>query len=382
MTNIPFLELKRVNHVIEREIREAVSRVLASGWYVMGHECQAFEKELADDLSKQGGYAVGCNSGTDAIVLSLKAAGISAGDEVITVAHTAIPTAAAIVSIGAIPVFVDIDPDIWVMDPKNIRMAVTKKTKAIVPVHLYGNMVNLPELKEILVEMGRNDIAIIEDCAQAQGAFFQENQAGTLGDFGAYSFYPSKNIGALGDGGAVFTHNESSYQALCMYHNYGQKNRYHAAVAGGINSRLDDIQAGILRRKLQHLHLWNAHKSKLMRLYRELAKDLPVTFQKVTEKCRPGWHLCVIALEQGYDRDEIQDGLLENGLQTLIHYPTPVHQQPAFRAYYRGHLPHTEDLAKRILSLPLSYVMTEEEIWQIVDKMKYVFRHTKKGKKE
>lgn len=368
MTKIPFLDLKRVNKIIEPEIRQAAQAVVDSGWYIMGKACQKFEQDMAADLTKsKAGFVIGCNSGTDAISLSLKAAGIRPGDEVITVSHTAIPTVSAIVSTGATPVFIDIEPSTWVMDIKQVPEAVTVKTKAIVPVHLYGNMVDIIELRKILHDIGRADIAIIEDCAQAQGAFLQHQQAGTIGDFGAYSFYPSKNIGALGDGGAVFTKSEKSYEQLKMYRNYGEKDRYNALVSGGLNSRLDEMQAAILDVKLQHIHEWNAYKENLMEYYRNLLQKIPVCLQQVTAGCQPAWHLCVVALDEQYDRDEIQAKLLEHGLQTLIHYPHPVHLQKAFQKYYKQKLPCTEKLARQIFSLPFCYVMQKSEVEHIVD---------------
>lgn len=364
---IPFLDLKTVNAFFEREIEGAVKRVVASGWYIMGKECAAFEQEMAQDLTggTNAGYVIGCNSGTDAIALALRAAGVGRDDEVITVSHTAIPTVSAIVSVGAVPVFVDIDPSTWVMDVSQVRSALSDKTKAVVPVHLYGNMVDIYALRGLLQEAGRADVAIIEDCAQAQGSSLKERQAGTIGDFGAYSFYPSKNIGALGDGGAVFTHDETAKERLLMYRNYGQKDRYQALVSGGINSRLDEMQAAVLRVKLQHLHEWNAHKRILMNKYREELCELPLTFQMATEGCNPGWHLCVAALKKGISRDEMQQTMREHGIETLIHYPHPVHTQEAFQMYCRKELPVTEDLAKRIVSLPFSYVMNEENVYEI-----------------
>ncbi len=373
---IPFLDLKTVNAPLEREIEEAALRVAASGWYIMGKECAAFEREMAADLSDgtEIGYVVGCNSGTDAIALALRAAGVGRDDEVITVSHTAIPTAAAIVSVGATPVFVDIDPLTWVMDVPKVRNALTKKTKAIVPVHLYGNMVDVYALRTLLQEEGRKDVAIVEDCAQAQGSVLRGKQAGTIGDFGAYSFYPSKNIGALGDGGAVFTRDEAAKERLLMYRNYGQKDRYHALVSGGINSRLDEIQAAVLRVKLRHLHDWNAHKRVLMKVYREELQDLPMEFQEVTKGCVPGWHLCVTAFEVDVSRDEMQQTMRDHGVETLIHYPHPVHTQEAFQEYAREALPVTEDLAQRIVSLPCSYAMDEQAVHEICRYIRDCFR--------
>lgn len=251
------------------------------------------------------------------------------------------------------------------MDVSQVRAVLTEKTKAVVPVHLYGNMVDVDALRSLLQESGRPDIAIIEDCAQAQGSLLRGKQAGTIGDFGAFSFYPSKNIGALGDGGAVFARDEAAKERLLMYRNYGQKDRYHALVSGGINSRLDEMQAAVLRIKLRHLHDWNTHKRALMKIYREELRDLPMTFPTETEGCVPGWHLCVAAFEGNVSRDGMQQTMREHGVETLIHYPHPVHMQEAFQAYYRGALPVTENLAQRIVSLPFSYSMDEQGVREI-----------------
>ena len=373
--NIPFLNLGETNRPIEFEITEAINRVIKSGRYILGNECRSFEINMADNLKGNGrGFVVGCNSGTDALILSLKAGGIGHGDEVITVSHTAIPTISAIVAVGAIPVFVDIDADTWVMDIGKVSSAVTEKTKAIIPVHLYGNMADVIGLRKLLDDLGREDIIIIEDCAQAQGSELSNQQAGTFGNFGAFSFYPSKNIGALGDGGAVFTSNEDSYNKLLMYRNYGQKDRYHAEVIGGINSRLDEIQAAILSVKLKYLNDWKKFKLHLMNDYREALADLPIKFQTVTVDCVPIWHLCVIALDDNLNRDEIQERFSDLGLQTLIHYPHPTHLQPAFKNYCREKLPVTEHLAKKILSLPFSHEFDKDTFAQVVKIIRSVLK--------
>ncbi len=373
MIKIPFLNLREANLPIEPEILDAVNRVVKSGWFILGNELKNFERLLADDLrGKNFGFVAGCNSGTDALILSLKAAGVNRGDEVITVSHTAIPTVAAIVTVGAIPVFVDIDPATWVMDVRNLKAAVTPKTKAIVPVHLYGNMVDVHAIKKILRELNRGDIKIVEDCAQAQGSTLQNLQAGTLGDFGVFSFYPSKNIGALGDAGAVFTADESAHKKILSYRNYGQKDRYHADVIGGLNSRLDEIQAAVLSVKLKHLHTWIAQKSRLMDAYRTALADTPLTFQTVTQGCSPAWHLCVVKLNENFSRDDFQNRLLDAGLQTLVHYPLPNHLQPAFQKFHRVKLPVTESLANQILSLPFSHALDESTLNKITAIIKSV----------
>ena len=374
MTNVSFLDLHSVNAILDEDIRKAFNDVLDAGWYILGNKLQHFEEMLAADLyarQNEKGYVVGCNSGTDAIVLSLLASDIGSGDEVITVSHTAIPTVTAIVLVGAIPVFVDIDKDTWVMDINRVAERITAKTKAIIPVHLYGNMVDVLNLREILSDCGREDITIIEDVAQAQGSYLNGLQAGTLGDFGAFSFYPSKNIGALGDGGAVSCRTEANYQRLLMLRNYGQKDRYNALISHGVNSRLDELQAGILSIKLKCLHEWNRKKSQMMNLYRsELTNNF--IFQTITTGCEPAWHLCVIAFESQIARDTTMQALKENGVQTLIHYPTPTHKQQAFVKFIteNDNLKNTELLTERILSIPLNIALQPDEQKYVIDMLK------------
>lgn len=375
MKNIRFLDLKEINEPIIGEIKSAFEEVLASGWYVLGEKLNLFEKNLAEKLSTnflEEGYCVGCNSGTDAIVLSLLAGGVKSGDEVITVSHTAIPTISAIISIGAKPIFVDINSKTWVMNTEELEILISEKTKAIVCVHLYGNMVDVFKVKSLLKKIKREDILIIEDVAQAQGASWGEQQAGTIGDFGAFSFYPSKNIGALGDGGAVFTKNREYYTKLKQYRFYGQEDRYNAVVMNGINSRLDEVQAAILDVKLKYLSQWNEQKNILMNCYRTELKDLPVKFQEITGVAIPAWHLCVIEVNN-INRDCFVSKLNNMGLQTLIHYPIPTHLQKAFSNYNTDKLPVTEKIAGRIVSLPFNHIMTEENVKEISRIIKSVF---------
>jgi len=375
MMSIPFLDLRKINLEIDQEIRIAIDKVIDSGWYIMGNELVNFEHEMKKHLvPDQEGYVIGCNSGTDAIVLSLLAAGVKSGDEVITVSHTAIPTIAAIVGIGATPIFIDIDDKTWVMDVEKVYNKISAKTKAIIAVHLYGNMVDVFSLKDIITGCNREDIAIIEDVAQAQGAYLNGCQAGTIGDFGAFSFYPSKNIGALGDGGAVFCKNEDKYELLCMLRNYGQKDRYSAIMPHGLNSRLDEVQASILTVKIKYLSDWNERKNKIMQYYRDELLESDFEFQDVTDNCKPGWHLCVIAFPNESKRDNAIQMLKEAGVHTLIHYPTPTHMQKAFSTFNekKNDLQNTESLAKRILSIPFNTILADNEKNYIVDVLKKI----------
>lgn len=373
MKAVPFLDLRKINLEIDHEIRIAIDKVINSGWYIIGNELMEFEQKMKKHLvADQDGYVVGCNSGTDAIILSLLAAGVKPGDEVITVSHTAIPTIAAIVGIGATPIFVDINEKTWVMDINKVHNRISAKTKAVIAVHLYGNMVDVFSLKDILSDYNREDIAIIEDVAQAQGAYLKGCQAGTIGDFGAFSFYPSKNIGALGDGGAVLCKDEHRYDLLCMLRNYGQKDRYNAIMPYGLNSRLDEVQASILTVKLKHLSDWNERKDKIMEFYRNELQESNFEFQDVTDNCRPAWHLCVLAFPNESKRDNAIQVLKDTGVQTLIHYPIPTHMQKAFSNFSNidNDLHKTESLAKRILSIPFNTILTDGDKNYIVDVLK------------
>jgi len=366
--NLPFLNLQKVNAEIEPEITQAVASAISSGWYILGKFGEQFEAELKRFLcGPDEGYVIGCNSGTDALQLSLLGAAVDPGDEVITVSHTAIPTVSAICAVRATPVLIDIDPRTWVMDTDAAIRAVTEKTKAIIPVHLYGNMVDVRKLQAALGKIGREDIAIVEDVAQAHGATLHGQQAGTLGRFGAFSFYPSKNIGALGDAGAVFSSSLEDIQALRALRNYGQKDRYNAETPRGINSRLDEIQAAILAVKLHHLDRWLREKATMMARYHTGLSAVPVSFQEITPGCEPAWHLCVIAVETASLRTRLIQHLTKEEIQTLIHYPIPTHKQQAFSLAGSPSLPTTEDLADRILSLPLNNVLAQEEQDKVID---------------
>ncbi len=363
--NVPFFDIGRLNHTIDSKIHTAIMRVLESGWYILGNECSKLEQVMT--LQLKGKSLVGCNSGTDALILSLLAAGVSHGDEVITVANTAIPTVAAICATGATPVFVDIDPTTWLLDSALVAAALTVRTKAVIAVHLFGNMADINKLVKELHAAGREDVAIIEDVAQAQGATLNGLSSGILGRFGAFSFYPSKNIGALGDGGAVHCSSDSDSVLVRELRNYGQKDRYHAETKRGINSRLDEVQAAIITEKLPLLDTWNRRKAELMETYRRELANLPLTFQGITPGCTPAWHLCVIALENSQQREQLQQHLGQAGIQTLIHYPIPCHLQAAFTAARHDGLPITEKMAQRIMSLPLSPVLTDDEQRHVIN---------------
>jgi dTDP-4-amino-4,6-dideoxygalactose transaminase len=344
------------------EIDQAIARVLNSGHFILGSELESFEKDFAS--LHGGGYTLGCASGTEAIYLALAACGVTNTDEVIVVAHTAVPTISAISMTGAKPVFVDIDPTTYLMDVSKVEALITPKTKAIIPVHLYGQMVDMQALLKIAA---KHKIPVIEDVAQATGASYKGAIAGSLGEYSAFSFYPSKNIGAFGDAGAVFTKNKEQFEKLLMLRNYGQSKRYHHDIIG-INSRLDEIQAAILQCRLPYLQEWNDRRKEIATRYNNGFSDLTGFMQIpiIHPNNKHVFHLYVVQIEE---REALQNYLLDKGIQTLIHYPTPAHMQKAYAylGYKNGSLPVTEYITKRILSLPMYPELTNEQIDLVID---------------
>jgi dTDP-4-amino-4,6-dideoxygalactose transaminase len=356
---VPFGNMKVHYEQYKGAIDEAVARVLASGHYILGPELEKFEAEFAQFLGAK--YVVGCASGTEAIYLALAAADVGPSDEVLVVAHTAVPTISAISMTGATPVFVDIKASTYVMRETELESKITPKTKVIVPVHIYGHMA---EMEVIMKVAARHNIKVMEDCAQCTGATYRGATAGTIGDWGAFSFYPSKNLGAFGDGGAVCTNSEAEYKKLIMLRNYGQSKRYYHDIIG-INSRLDEIQSAILSAQLPYVHELNERRRAIAARYTAGLKNLVVTPVEL-----PGfkhvYHLYVI---QTPYREELQQYLLERGIQCLIHYPIPAHLQKAyaFLGYKPGSLPTTEHIVNRILSLPMWPQMTDEQVDQVIE---------------
>ena len=357
--SVPFGNMKIHYEQHKARIDEAVQRVLASGYYILGPELDKFEAEFAQFVGCK--YAVGCASGTEAIYLALAAAGVTTGDEVLVVAHTAVPTISAISMTGATPVFVDIKASTYVMRETELEAKVTPKTKVIVPVHLYGHMADMEAVMKVAA---RHNLKVLEDVAQATGATYRGAVAGSIGDWGAFSFYPSKNLGAFGDGGAVTTNGEAEYKKLIMLRNYGQSKRYyHDRI--GINSRLDEIQCAILSVQLPFVNQWNERRREIAARYTAALKDLVVTPVE-----QPGYkHVYHLYVIQTPYRDEMQQYLLERGVQCLIHYPIPAHLQSAYAhlGYKPGSLPTTEHIVKRILSLPMFPEMTDEQVDQVID---------------
>lgn len=366
---VPFGDLKLHYQQYREQIDGVVSRVLSSGHFILGPELERFERDFEAFLGAP--YVAGCASGTEAIYLALAACDVGPGDEVLVVAHTAVPTISAISMTGATPRFVDINPSTYVMDEDDLESKITPKSKVVIPVHLYGHMVDMEPIMRIA---GKHNLKVLEDVAQATGATYKGKIAGTIGDYGAFSFYPSKNLGAFGDGGAVCTNSRENYDRLVMLRNYGQSKRYHHDIVG-INSRLDEIQAAILSAQIPYVHEWNERRRAIAKRYTEGLKDVVVTPVE-SSSCQHVYHLYVI---QTTDRDELQAYLLERSIQCLIHYPIPAHLQKAYSylGYKPGTLPATERAAKRILSLPMFPQLTDEQVDLVIEGIRSF--HAEKG---
>jgi len=346
-------------------INSAIQRVLDSGWYVLGEEVAGFEKEFAQFNTVY--HAVGVGSGTEALHIALRALDIGQGDEVITTAHTAVATASAIDLAGAKPIFVDIEPDFFTIDPDLIEDAITPKTKAIIPVHIYGQPCNMDAIMEIA---NKNNLKVIEDCAQTHGAEYNGKRVGSIGDVGCFSFYPTKNLGAIGDGGALVTNDDQLAEKIKLFREYGWKERYISSKEGW-NSRLDELQAAILHVKLKHLDEDNSRRNKHAKIYFDLLKFLPLELPKIRSNCSHVFHLFVIKTKQRY---KLRDYLKKNGVNTTIQYPVPVHKQKYFKKMCsEKSLPMTEQVAKNILSIPMYPELKEKEINKISKILKDYF---------
>ena len=334
--------------------------MLERGRYILGPETGAFEQEFAAYIGAQS--ALGVGSGTEALHLALRACGIGPGDEVITVSHTAVATVAAIELCGALPVLVDIDPVTYTLDPGRLEPAISPRTRAIIPVHLYGHPADLAQIVSIAASHG---VRVIEDCAQAHGAFYDGRRAGSLGDIAAFSFYPTKNLGAIGDGGMVVTGDPALAEAARLLREYGWQERYVSQVPGW-NSRLDELQAAVLRVKLRYLDVENARRKVLAGMYDRLLADTHL----ILPQCRLGashvYHQYVVGCRE---RDALQAHLASNGIGTLIHYPVPVHLQPAYagRLQTPGGMQNTEQAARQVLSLPMYPELSDDQVEQVAD---------------
>lgn len=346
LDTIPMTNLASQFRALEGEITAAIGRVLGSGWYILGPEVSAFEREFADFCGVA--HCVGVASGTDAVALALKSCGVQPGDEVVTVSHTAVATVAAIEQIGAIPVFVDIDPVSRCMDPTAIAEVITDKTTALVPVHIYGQPAAMPEIMQVAQQYG---LKVVEDCAQAHGAAIGDRRVGSFGDAAAFSFYPTKNLGALGDGGAVVSNSLEIAERCRWLRQYGWKERYISSLPG-LNSRLDELQAAVLRVRLPRLERDNARRREIAGRYNQAITGGLLTAPAFVPGTLHAMHLYVLETER---REELEQFLVARRVCTARHYPLPIHLQPAYQNRIRGggNLSVTERLCGRILSLPM-----------------------------
>lgn len=367
--NVPFLDLKVQYKQIEQDILPMMSKAMANGAFVGGPQVSDFETEFAKFCDSK--YCVGLNSGTDALRFALMATGIGSGNEVITVPNTFIATTEAISQVGATPVFVDIYPDTCNMDVSRIEGKITEKTKAIIPVHLYGQPADIEPILEIAQKHG---IHVIEDACQAHGALYKGRKAGSMGAVGCFSFYPGKNLGAYGEGGAIVTQNENIANKIRMIRDHGQEKKYFHQMEG-YNGRLDAIQAGVLRIKLKRLDNWNQSRRENAAYYNEVLSEIAdVTIPVEADFARSVYHLYVILVDK---REKLQDFLNSKGIATGLHYPLPLHLQQAYAhlGYKEGDFPVTEEVASRLLSLPMFPELTREQIEYVAKSVKEFMNH-------
>ncbi|MBN1974562.1 MAG: DegT/DnrJ/EryC1/StrS family aminotransferase [Sedimentisphaerales bacterium] len=358
--NIPFLDLKSPYQELKTEMDAAYKRVMESGWYILGSEVEAFEQEFADYCNVR--HCIGVGNGIEALHLILRAYGIGKNDEVIVPTNTYIATWLAVTYAGATPIPVEPDQKTYNLDPVKIEAAITNRTKAIMPVHLYGQPADMDLILDIAEKYG---LKVIEDAAQAHGALYKGKRAGSLGDAAGFSFYPGKNLGAIGDGGAVTTNDDIIAKSIRSLRNYGSHKKYINDVLG-FNSRLDELQAAFLRVKLKYLDTWNVRRRESAKRYTVELKSSRLILPYIPEYSNPVWHLYVVCTEE---RDMLQRHLSDNGIGTLIHYPIPPHLQNAYSelGYERGDCPIAEELAKQVLSLPMGPHISKEQTEAIID---------------
>jgi UDP-2-acetamido-2-deoxy-ribo-hexuluronate aminotransferase len=364
-----YLDLKRQYHDIKEDIDKAIKRVLDKGVFIGGQEIDSFEKEIAEYSGRR--FGVGVNSGTDALFLSLKALGISKGDEVITTPFTFIATAEAVVNLRAKPVFVDINTETFNIDESKIEEKITERTKAIMPVHLFGQMANMEKIMGIAK---KHNLKVVEDAAQAIGAELGGRKAGSFGDAGCFSFFPSKNLGCFGDGGMIVTNNENLAENARLLKNHGSsKKEKYLNQTLGINSRLDSLQAAALRAKLKYLDSWNEKRVENADIYdQELRGIVETPF--VAENRKHIYNQYTVKAEK---RDELKDYLKEKGIPSMIYYPLGLHLQPAFSylGHKEGDFPETEKASKQVLSLPIYPELLKQEIKQVTEVIKEFYEN-------
>jgi len=364
---VPAFDYRRELKAHRREFDRAISNVLESGQLILGKQVSLFEEEFARFTGAR--YAVSVANGTDALFLSMKALGIGAGDEVITVPNTAIPTVSAIVSAGARPRFADIDPGTYLMDVKSAGQQVTRSTKAIIPVHLFGQSADMNGLRTLA---RKHKLHLIEDCAQAHGTTYKDRHVGTFGVTGCFSFYPTKNLGAFGDGGMIVTNRPNIAHQLRLLRGYGCKDRYKALVHG-YNSRLDELQAALLRIRLRNLNEQNRRRQRLAEMYDKGLALCPIALPQRAAHGNHTFHQYVIRTPR---RDALQKHLQEKEIRTNIHYPFPIYLQKAYRflGAARGTAPYAEAAQKEILSLPMFPELTRSEIQRVISTTRAFFR--------
>ena len=359
---IPFVTFKPMEAELDKDLREAFDRVYTRSWYIEGVEDEAFEKAFAECCESK--YCVGVGNGLDALFLALKALGVGAGDEVIVPSNTYIATALAVTYVGATPVFVEPDIRTFNIDPSRIEEAITDKTKAIMPVHLYGQPCDMDSIMEIAKKYG---LFVVEDCAQAHGATYKGKVIGSFGDAAGFSFYPGKNLGALGDAGATVTNDEELAKKVRALGNYGSDYKYHHIYKGN-NSRLDELQAAFLSAKLPHLNRMNEERRRIAQKYIDGIKNEEVILPYIPEYANPVWHIFGIRCKR---RDELEKFLNDAGIGTNKHYPIPMHLQECYKdlGFKEGDFPIAEEISATELSLPMYYGMTDEEVQYVIDKV-------------
>jgi dTDP-4-amino-4,6-dideoxygalactose transaminase len=364
--NVPFVDLKQQHQALKPQILEAFSQILDTAHFCLGPEVEAFEREFAE--AHQVAHAVAVNTGTSALQLALQAVGVEAGDEVITVAMTFVATASAIHYLGAKPVYVDVDPVRYTMDPSQIRSKITSKTKAIMPVHLYGQPADMDQILAIADEF---KLKVVEDAAQAHLARYKGKSVGNFGHATGFSFYPGKNLGAVGEGGMVVCNDPEIAKTLRMLRDWGQSTKYYHDLVG-YNFRMDALQGAALRIKLAHLADWTQKRNALAHRYHQLLADLPLGLPKQFEDCDHVYHVYSVQLPQDVDRNQLQKELNQLGVQTGIHYPVPCHLQKAYNdgSYKPGDFPVAESIGARTLSLPMFPEMTHAQQDHVVASMR------------
>lgn len=366
MQSVQLIDLKKQYQEIKSELDKTVIRVQSSGWYLFGSELTNFESSLASYIGTK--YAVGVHSGTDALTIAIRSLGLGKDDEVLVPANV-YPTAFGVTHSGVKVKLVDVDPETLLVSVESLKSGITKKTKAIVVVHLYGNSAHIAEIKKLAK---KHKLYLIEDCAQAIGATYKDKKVGSFGDVSCFSFYPTKNLGAHGDGGAILTNNKKLADKAKLWRMYGEKSRYESVLVG-YNSRLDETQAAVLNVKFKYLDKWNEKRRLLAKVYKHGLKDLPVKIVSESENAESVYHLFVIRVK---NRQHVMDFLKDNGIASAVHYPVPIHLTPSFKylANKKNSFPISEHSCKEILSLPLHPQMKKSEIEYVIETLKKYYK--------